>query len=150
MKPPASVACKARAQARAATLFAAYPRELPATLLGTNKCASVFGTSSAVAHFARSVAIPWRLLSPAVAVSLAASIGGAILATRIPPDVFRPLVPVLDGVARRWLTRSQSPYVEEVRERRFPEEQHTYAMPAGELELFEEALEDRAEARERG
>jgi 3-methyl-2-oxobutanoate hydroxymethyltransferase len=40
-------------------------------------------------------------------------------------------------------------YVEEVRERRFPEEQHTYAMPAGELELFEEALEDRAEARER-
>ena len=40
-------------------------------------------------------------------------------------------------------------YVEEVRERRFPEEQHTYAMPADELELFEEALEDRAEARER-
>jgi 3-methyl-2-oxobutanoate hydroxymethyltransferase len=40
-------------------------------------------------------------------------------------------------------------YVEEVRERRFPEEQHTYAMPDGELELFEEALEDRAEARER-
>jgi 3-methyl-2-oxobutanoate hydroxymethyltransferase len=40
-------------------------------------------------------------------------------------------------------------YVEEVRERRFPEEQHTYAMPAGELALFEEALEDRAEARER-
>ena len=27
----------------------------------------------------------------------------------------RPLVPVLDGVARRWLMRSQSPYVEEVR-----------------------------------
>ncbi len=40
-------------------------------------------------------------------------------------------------------------YVDEVRERRFPEEQHTYAMPADELELFEEALEDRAEARER-
>ena len=31
------------------------------------------------------------------------------------PAVARPLVPVLDGVARRWLTRSQSPYVEEVR-----------------------------------
>jgi 3-methyl-2-oxobutanoate hydroxymethyltransferase len=40
-------------------------------------------------------------------------------------------------------------YVDEVRERRFPEEQHTYAMPDGELELFEEALEDRTEARER-
>ena len=39
--------------------------------------------------------------------------------------------------------------VEEVRERRFPEEQHTYAMPAEELALFEEALQDRGEVRER-
>jgi hypothetical protein len=31
------------------------------------------------------------------------------------PGLARPLVPLLDGVARRWLTRSQSPYVEEVR-----------------------------------
>ena len=31
------------------------------------------------------------------------------------PAPARPLVPLLDGVARRWLTRSQSPYVEEVR-----------------------------------
>ena len=40
-------------------------------------------------------------------------------------------------------------YVDEVRERRFPEEQHTYAMPDEELALFEEALQDRAEVRER-
>jgi hypothetical protein len=31
------------------------------------------------------------------------------------PVFTRPLVPLLDGVARRWLTRSQSPYIEEVR-----------------------------------
>jgi hypothetical protein len=31
------------------------------------------------------------------------------------PAVARPLVPLLDAIARRWLTRSQSPYVEEVR-----------------------------------
>jgi 3-methyl-2-oxobutanoate hydroxymethyltransferase len=31
-------------------------------------------------------------------------------------------------------------YVEEVRERRFPEEQHTYSIPADELALFEEAI----------
>ena len=31
------------------------------------------------------------------------------------PGAARPLVPVLDGIARRWLTRSQSPYVEEIR-----------------------------------
>jgi 3-methyl-2-oxobutanoate hydroxymethyltransferase len=38
-------------------------------------------------------------------------------------------------------------YVEEVRERRFPEEQHTYAMPEEELALFEEALEHDRERR---
>jgi 3-methyl-2-oxobutanoate hydroxymethyltransferase len=38
-------------------------------------------------------------------------------------------------------------YVEEVREHRFPEERHTYAMPEEELALFEDALED---VRERG
>lgn len=31
------------------------------------------------------------------------------------PAAARPLVPLLDGAARHWLTRSQSPYVEEVR-----------------------------------
>ena len=31
------------------------------------------------------------------------------------PKFVLPLAPLLDGVARRWLTRSQSPYVEEVR-----------------------------------
>ena len=31
------------------------------------------------------------------------------------PAIMRPLAPLLDGVARRWLTRSQSPYVEEIR-----------------------------------
>jgi hypothetical protein len=31
------------------------------------------------------------------------------------PAVARPLVPLLDGIARRWLVRSQSPYVDEVR-----------------------------------
>jgi len=31
------------------------------------------------------------------------------------PGVTRPLVPLLDSLARNWLTRSQSPYVEEVR-----------------------------------
>jgi hypothetical protein len=31
------------------------------------------------------------------------------------PAIARPFVPMMDGVARRWLARSQSPYVEEVR-----------------------------------
>jgi 3-methyl-2-oxobutanoate hydroxymethyltransferase len=36
-------------------------------------------------------------------------------------------------------------YVEEVREHRFPEEQHSYSMPAEELELFERALAESVE-----
>ena len=31
------------------------------------------------------------------------------------PGVARPLVPLIDALARRWLTRSQSPYIEEIR-----------------------------------
>jgi 3-methyl-2-oxobutanoate hydroxymethyltransferase len=37
-------------------------------------------------------------------------------------------------------------YASDVRERRFPEEQHTYAMPDEELALFEQATRDRADA----
>ncbi len=36
-------------------------------------------------------------------------------------------------------------YAADVRERRFPEEQHTYAMPADELDLFEAAASDHRE-----
>jgi 3-methyl-2-oxobutanoate hydroxymethyltransferase len=36
-------------------------------------------------------------------------------------------------------------YASDVRERRFPEEQHTYAMPADELEDFEAALSEHQE-----
>ena len=47
------------------------------------------------------------------------------------------------------IKRAVSAYVADVRERRFPEEQHTYAMPEEELALFEEALEERGEVVER-
>jgi 3-methyl-2-oxobutanoate hydroxymethyltransferase len=47
------------------------------------------------------------------------------------------------------IERAVSTYVADVRERRFPEEQHTYSMPEEELARFEEALEDRGQVRER-
>ena len=47
------------------------------------------------------------------------------------------------------IKRAVGAYVAEVRERRFPEEQHTYSMPAEELALFEEALQDLGEVRVR-
>jgi 3-methyl-2-oxobutanoate hydroxymethyltransferase len=45
------------------------------------------------------------------------------------------------------IVRAVSTYVEDVRERRFPEERHTYAMPDEELALFEGALEEVRERR---
>ena len=47
------------------------------------------------------------------------------------------------------IERAVGAYVDEVRERRFPEEQHTYSMPEEELALFEEALQDLGEVRVR-
>jgi 3-methyl-2-oxobutanoate hydroxymethyltransferase len=42
------------------------------------------------------------------------------------------------------ITDAVAQYVAEVRERSFPEERHTYAMPAEELAAFEEAVAERA------
>jgi 3-methyl-2-oxobutanoate hydroxymethyltransferase len=47
------------------------------------------------------------------------------------------------------IKRAVGAYVDEVRERRFPEEQHTYSMPDEELALFEDALNDLGEVRVR-
>lgn len=79
-------------------LFSAYPHELPARLLGTSKLAGVFGTASAAWRFSRRVTIPWKFLTPGLLLAFAASLCGAITATRVPSDVFRPLVPVMLSV----------------------------------------------------
>jgi uncharacterized membrane protein YfcA len=76
-------------------LLSGYPAALPATLLGTNKLASILGTGSAVARYARSVRIPWRALAPAVAVALPAALLGASLVTLVAPTRFRALVPLV-------------------------------------------------------
>ena len=40
-------------------IFSVFPREVPATLFGTNKIASVVGTSNAAFRYIRSVKMPW-------------------------------------------------------------------------------------------
>ncbi len=76
-------------------LFGVYPNTAPPVLLGTSKFAGFFGTSSAVLRFAGKVAIPWRALLPLGVVVLITGGLGALTATLVPPDVFRPLVPIL-------------------------------------------------------
>lgn len=76
-------------------LLAAYPQAVPATLLGTNKLASLVGTASAVLRYARHVAIPWRVVLPGAALAGVASLAGAATISSVPPGLFRLLVPVM-------------------------------------------------------
>ena len=46
-------------------LFSALPHELPATIFGTNKGSSVFGTAHAAWRYARRIELPWRVALPA-------------------------------------------------------------------------------------
>ncbi len=85
-------------------LMAAYPQASPAVLLGTNKLASLVGTASAVLRYSRHLAIPWRVVLPAAALAFAASLGGAATVRLLPPEVFRPLVPVLLAALLAYLT----------------------------------------------
>jgi uncharacterized membrane protein YfcA len=73
-------------------LFAVHPGESPATLFGTNKCASVVGTSNAAWRYARRVAMPWRTILPAAAAAFAFSYVGAAAVAWLPKDAVRPLI----------------------------------------------------------
>jgi uncharacterized membrane protein YfcA len=82
------------------TLFSVFPNMTPATLFGTNKVASVFGTSAAAITFARKVKIEWGAAVPAALAAFLFSFAGAWTVTHIPTDLVRKLLPfVLLSVA---------------------------------------------------
>ena len=74
-------------------LFATFPNMVPATLLGTNKSASVWGTTFATWQFSRRVRMPWRAMLPAAAAGFAGSFVGAWLVTMVNPDFLRKALP---------------------------------------------------------
>ena len=76
-------------------IFAAFPHAPPATLLGTNKSASVWGTTISAWKYSRRVEIPWASLTPAIAVSFAGSFVGAWAVTVISSDFLRKLLPLV-------------------------------------------------------
>lgn len=77
------------------SLFGLFPQAVPATLLGTNKAASVWGTGWAAWQYAKQVRLPSsRLLGAIVAALLGAGIG-AWLATQVPASQFRTALPVV-------------------------------------------------------
>ena len=79
-------------------LFATFPAAAPATLFGTNKSASVWGSIFASWQYSRRVEIRWRALLPAIALALLGSFLGAWLVTVISPEFLRKSLPVILGV----------------------------------------------------
>lgn len=73
-------------------LFAAFPATAPATLFGTNKIASIVGTTSAAVQYGRRVAIPWRVAGPGAVAALVGSWYGAKAVAYLDPAILRPLI----------------------------------------------------------
>ena len=81
-------------------LFSFFPGMPPATLLGTNKFAGVWGTTVAARNYLRQVKVRWAMLVPAAAMAFLFSFCGAYLVTHIPPTHLRKALPfVLVAVA---------------------------------------------------
>lgn len=76
-------------------MFAMFPREVPATLLGTNKLAAMFGTAVAAIKYSRRVTVAWSTAAPAALAAFALSFIGAWTVTRVPGDFVRSLLPLI-------------------------------------------------------
>ena len=96
-------------------LFATFPGAAPATLFGTNKSASIWGTAFATVQYSRKVVMPWRSLFPAAGAGLLGSFAGAWVVTQVDPTLFRKALPLLLAVllvytvAKKDLGRSHAP-----------------------------------------
>ena len=76
-------------------LFATYPSLHPATLLGTNKSASVWGTLFAAWQYSRRVQLSWRALLIASLLAFGGSWAGAYVLTLVSPQYLRMALPAL-------------------------------------------------------
>ncbi|QDL39415.1 sulfite exporter TauE/SafE family protein [Rhodoferax sediminis] len=96
-------------------LFAVFPTAPPATLLGVNKSASVWGTSIAAWQFSRRVHMPWHALGPAAVAGFGGSLAGAWTVTLLAPDYLRRALPfillavLLYTLAKKELGRHHTP-----------------------------------------
>ena len=103
-------------------LFAVFPTAHPATLFGTNKGASVWGTGFATWQYSRKVHMHWAVLLPAAGAGLLASFAGAWLVTVISPEFLRKALPfvllavLLYTLVKKELGRTHTPRFSGVQE----------------------------------
>jgi uncharacterized membrane protein YfcA len=96
-------------------LFGVFPQAAPATLFGTNKGASIWGTAWATAQYARRVTLNWPALLPAAGIALLGSFAGAWTVTLVDPSFLRRALPLIlllvlaYTLARKDLGRQHAP-----------------------------------------
>ena len=73
-------------------IFSLYPREMPATLFGTNKIASVVGTANAAYRYIRNVRMPWAATLPAAAAAFVFAYLGSMSVAWLPRELLRPMI----------------------------------------------------------
>lgn len=76
-------------------LFGLMPWQGHATLLGTNKVASVVGTAFAACKYAKVVQVPWNAVIPAAVMALLGAYCGAYVVTQVSTEALRLLLPLL-------------------------------------------------------
>ena len=76
-------------------LFGTLPGLSAATLFGTNKLSSVWGTAFAAWRYGRHIAVPWDIALPAAAAAFAAAYCGAMTVALWPREQLRPVILVL-------------------------------------------------------
>ncbi|MGW7055066.1 TSUP family transporter [Streptomyces sp. NPDC054887] len=76
-------------------LMVAFPQLSPATALGTNKLTAITGTTVAAVTFARRTKLDRSIALPAAALAVPAAGFGALSASSLPADWFRPLIMAL-------------------------------------------------------
>ncbi len=96
-------------------LFATFPAAPPATLMGTNKSAAVWGTGIATWQYSRRVQMRWQAMLPAALAGFAGAFAGAWTVTVISADFLRKLLPLIlvlvliYTLARKELGRHHAP-----------------------------------------
>lgn len=90
-------------------LLIALPDASPVQALGTNKLSSILGTGAASATYVRRAPPDVRTALPMAAAAIAGAAAGAITASHLPADLFRPLVVLL--LVAVWLWTLLNPRV---------------------------------------
>lgn len=110
--------------------FILYPQLAVPYVIGTNRVASAVGTSVAALNYWRQIRVPWKVVLFAAAGAGVAAYTGALLQSRIPSAVLKPLILCVIVVIAAYTYRNKSLGQEE-RLKVLPDLVHWYALGIG-------------------